>query len=66
MSRQILDSSVLDQMLKQRGFKVTDKKPCCGKPAPIKSYARYLKQLGYSGDFAIKTNGVITEMGHIQ
>ena len=66
MSRQILDSNVLDQMLKQRGFKVNHKPPCCGKPAPVRSYAQYLKKLGYTGDFAIKTNGVITEMGHIQ
>ena len=65
MSRQIVDSRVLDQMLKQRGFKVSNKKPCCGRPAQIKSYSRYLKQLGYSGDIAVKTNGVVTEMVHI-
>ena len=66
MSRQILDAAVLDQMLKQRGYKVETKPPCCGKPAQVKSYARYLKQLGYTGDLAIKTNGIITEICHVQ
>ena len=62
MSRQIIDSNVLNTMLKARGIK-TSTPPCCGRtePRPIK-YAKYLKSLGYTGDIAIRHKGVIVEM----
>ena len=62
MSRQVIDSSVLDSMLAARGIKPI-KRPCCGRPAatPIK-YSGYLKSLGYTGSIAIRLKGVIVEM----
>ena len=62
MSRQVVDAAVLDSMLKQKGMRVPQR-PCCGKvDVGPTSYARYLKQLGYSGKVAVRKNGVITEI----
>ena len=68
MSRQIIDASVIDAMLKQRGITPPKAKLCCGRtqPAAPVEYARYLKQLGYTGDVAVRTRGVITELVHIR
>lgn len=62
MSRQVIDSSVIESQLRAKGIRVPSRKPCCGRPATPASYGRYLKQLGYTGKVAIKTRGVITEL----
>ena len=64
MSTQIIDSTVIDSMLKARGIKVP-RKACCGRQSSPIKYSRYLKQLGYTGDVAIRVRGVVTEMVHI-
>ena len=61
-NRIVVDSAVLDQLLQRQGINVKRKPPCCGKPAQPVNYKPYLKRLGYTGNIAIKTNGVITEM----
>ena len=67
MSRQIIDTTTINTLLKQRGIKIPQPKICCGRttPATPVRYARYLKLLGYHGDFAIRYNGVVVELGHL-
>ena len=67
MSRQIIDASVIDSMLRQRGIRPPVAKICCGRTQPTTpiKYAHYLKQLGYTGDIAVKTRGIVTEIVHI-
>lgn len=67
MSRQVIDADVIVNLLKQRGIKPPTAKICCGRTQPIAParLGRYLKMLGYTGDIAIRTNGVVTELVHI-
>ena len=62
MSRQVIDASTLDSLLKQKGIRIPQR-PCCGKrtTGPT-TYGQYLKRLGYNGKIAIRKDGVITEI----
>jgi len=65
MSRQIIDAKVIESLLANRGITLP-KRGCCGKPPKFNgSYQRYLKMLGYKGDLAVRSDGIITEITHI-
>jgi len=61
-NRVVVNSKIIDGLLKQQGVRVPQRRACCGGGAKITSYAPYLKRLGYTGRVAIKNGGVITEL----
>lgn len=57
MERKTIDIKVIRQELSRQG-KIVQKKSCCGKVRYRTDYRKQLQELGYTGTYIVKDNGV--------